>query len=111
MWDERYSQPGFAYGTEPNEFLAAAAGRIPVGPVLSLGEGEGRVAELGGGEDEVFGVAGGLEEGEGAVRAELDVVLGLGHARFSSCFRLFSTFDLPHSLPDPGRARWGAIPA
>ena len=44
MWDERYSQPGFAYGTEPNEFLAASAGRIPVGPVLSLGEGEGRNA-------------------------------------------------------------------
>jgi SAM-dependent methyltransferase len=44
MWDERYSQSGFAYGTEPNEFLAAHAGRIPVGPVLSLGEGEGRNA-------------------------------------------------------------------
>jgi SAM-dependent methyltransferase len=44
MWDERYSQPGFAYGTGPNEFLVAAAGRIPVGPVLSLGEGEGRNA-------------------------------------------------------------------
>jgi SAM-dependent methyltransferase len=44
MWDERYSQPGFAYGTEPNEFLAANAGRIPVGPALSLGEGEGRNA-------------------------------------------------------------------
>lgn len=44
MWDERYSQPGFAYGTEPNEFLTSAAGRIPVGPVLSLGEGEGRNA-------------------------------------------------------------------
>lgn len=44
MWDERYSQPGFAYGTEPNEFLAAVAGRIPIGRVLSLGEGEGRNA-------------------------------------------------------------------
>lgn len=44
MWNERYSQPGFAYGTEPNEFLASAAGRIPVGSVLSLGEGEGRNA-------------------------------------------------------------------
>ena len=44
MWDERYSQPDFVYGTEPNEFLVAAAGRIPVGPVLSLGEGEGRNA-------------------------------------------------------------------
>ena len=44
MWDERYSQPGFAYGTEPNEFLAAVAWQVPVGPVLSLGEGEGRNA-------------------------------------------------------------------
>lgn len=44
MWDERYSLPGFAYGTEPNEFLAAVAAQIPVGPVLSLGEGEGRNA-------------------------------------------------------------------
>lgn len=44
MWNERYSQPGYVYGTEPNEFLADVAGRIPVGPVLSLGEGEGRNA-------------------------------------------------------------------
>jgi SAM-dependent methyltransferase len=44
MWDERYSQPGFVYGTEPNEFLASVAARIPIGPVLSLGEGEGRNA-------------------------------------------------------------------
>jgi SAM-dependent methyltransferase len=44
MWNERYSQPGFVYGTEPNEFLAAVAGQIPLGPVLSLGEGEGRNA-------------------------------------------------------------------
>lgn len=44
MWDERYAQPGFAYGTEPNEFLVAAAVGIPIGPVLSLGEGEGRNA-------------------------------------------------------------------
>jgi SAM-dependent methyltransferase len=44
MWDERYAQPGYAYGTEPNEFLAVAAARIPAGPVLSLGEGEGRNA-------------------------------------------------------------------
>jgi len=44
MWDARYSQPDFACGTAPNEFLVAAAGRIPPGPVLSLGEGEGRNA-------------------------------------------------------------------
>src|SRR5262245_35174162 len=43
-WDERYSAPGFAYGTEPNDFLASVAGRLPPGPVLTLGESEGRNA-------------------------------------------------------------------
>src|SRR3954469_22360856 len=43
-WDERYSGPEFAYGTEPNDFLAAVADRIPPGPVLMLAEGEGRNA-------------------------------------------------------------------
>jgi len=44
MWDERYAEPGFVYGEDPNEFLASVAGRIPPGPVLCLGEGEGRNA-------------------------------------------------------------------
>jgi len=44
MWDKRFSEPGFAYGTEPNEFLATVADRIPMGRVLSLAEGEGRNA-------------------------------------------------------------------
>ncbi len=44
FWNERYATPGFAYGTEPNDFLAAVADRIPVGPVLCLAEGEGRNA-------------------------------------------------------------------
>ncbi|RII28868.1 MAG: SAM-dependent methyltransferase [Geobacter sp.] len=43
-WDERYSEPGFAYGTAPNEFLLSVADRIPKGKVLSLAEGEGRNA-------------------------------------------------------------------
>ena len=43
-WDERYAVPGFAYGTLPNDFLASVADRIPPGPVLTLGEGEGRNA-------------------------------------------------------------------
>lgn len=43
-WNERYAQPGFAYGSQPNEFLATVASRIPAGPVLTLGEGEGRNA-------------------------------------------------------------------
>jgi SAM-dependent methyltransferase len=50
IWDERYSQPGFAYGDEPNEFLVSAAGNIPAGGrVLCLGEGEGRNAVFLGG--------------------------------------------------------------
>lgn len=44
MWDERFSEPGFAYGTEPNDFLVEVCARIPRGPVLCLGEGEGRNA-------------------------------------------------------------------
>lgn len=44
MWDRRYSEPGFAYGTKENTFLASVAHFIPEGPVLCLGEGEGRNA-------------------------------------------------------------------
>jgi SAM-dependent methyltransferase len=43
-WDARFSEPGYAYGKEANCFLAEVADRIPSGPVLSLGEGEGRNA-------------------------------------------------------------------
>ena len=43
-WDERYSEPGYAYGTAPNEFLVSVAKRLPRGKVLSLAEGEGRNA-------------------------------------------------------------------
>ena len=44
QWDERYAEPEFAYGTEPNGFLAAVACQIPPGPVLCLAEGQGRNA-------------------------------------------------------------------
>lgn len=44
MWDERYSSDDYAYGTEPNAFLAARASRLPRGHMLCLGEGEGRNA-------------------------------------------------------------------
>lgn len=43
-WDARFGEPGFAYGTAPNDFLVEAVALIPPGPVLSLGEGEGRNA-------------------------------------------------------------------
>ena len=42
-WDQRYSEPGFAYGTEPNDFLVASLQNLPqAGSVLCLAEGEGR---------------------------------------------------------------------
>jgi SAM-dependent methyltransferase len=44
MWDDRYSEPGYAYGSEPNDFLVSVVERIPPGPVLCLAEGEGRNA-------------------------------------------------------------------
>ena len=44
FWDTRYSEPGFVYGTEPNEFLVIAAKYMPKGRVLCLAEGEGRNA-------------------------------------------------------------------
>lgn len=43
IWNERYTSDDFAYGTEPNSFLASNA-KILTGPVLSLAEGEGRNA-------------------------------------------------------------------
>ena len=50
-WDERYAVEGWAFGTDPNDFLRQEAHRIPPGRVLCLGEGEGRnavhLAELG----------------------------------------------------------------
>lgn len=51
MWDERYSDKDYVYGTSPNSFLASVIDRIHCnhthahrGKVLSLGEGEGRNA-------------------------------------------------------------------
>ena len=45
MWDQRYGEAGFAYGSEPNDFLVAEAARFaPGGRILCLAEGEGRNA-------------------------------------------------------------------
>lgn len=43
-WDERYAGDDYAYGTEPNAFLASVSSWIPRGRVLCLAEGEGRNA-------------------------------------------------------------------
>lgn len=44
MWEARYGAPDYLYGTEPNDFLATEAHRLPQGEVLCLAEGEGRNA-------------------------------------------------------------------
>lgn len=43
MWDERYAEQGYVYGTDPNSFLREQV-RTLYGPVLSIAEGEGRNA-------------------------------------------------------------------
>lgn len=74
MWDERYSSPEYAYGTEPNLFLRAHAQRIPKGNVLSLAEGEGRnavyLAQLGYQVTAVDGSAVGLAKGQRLAQAK-----------------------------------------
>lgn len=43
FWEQRYSEKGWAYGTEPNVFLTSQAARLKTGmKVLVTGDGEGR---------------------------------------------------------------------
>lgn len=44
MWDERYSATEYAYGKQPNAFLATHYKTMSQGKVLCIGEGEGRNA-------------------------------------------------------------------
>ncbi|GIU19081.1 hypothetical protein TUM4261_40670 [Shewanella sp. c952] len=44
MWDQRYRDSEYAYGTQVNDFLKDNYSVIPKGRVLSLGEGEERGA-------------------------------------------------------------------
>ena len=46
FWDSRYaSEPGYVFGTEPNDFLRSVVNRFrPGGRVLCVAEGEGRNA-------------------------------------------------------------------
>ncbi len=85
-WDERYSEPGFVYGTDANEFLVSVVNQIPQGKILSLAEGEGRnavyLASLG---YEVVGVDG-SEVGLGKAQAlavERGVAITTVHADLS----------------------------
>lgn len=97
FWNARYSLPGFAYGTEPNDLVRAVAARLQ-SPVLSLGEGEGRngvfLAQQGLDVTAVDLSPAGLEKAS-ALAAERKVSL---HTQVAD----LADFDL-------GRERWGAI--
>lgn len=43
-WDARYADEGWAFGTEPNDFLREQGHQLPPGRVLCLAEGQGRNA-------------------------------------------------------------------
>lgn len=43
FWEQRYSEPGYVYGTEPNAFLVAQRHRLMPGmKALAVADGEGR---------------------------------------------------------------------
>ena len=42
MWDTKYGEESYFYGTQPNDFLKENVGKIPKGRVLCLADGEGR---------------------------------------------------------------------
>ncbi|MCU0354067.1 MAG: class I SAM-dependent methyltransferase [Cytophagales bacterium] len=44
FWNDRYGQTAFAYGTEPNLFLATQLSKLKPGRILFPAEGEGRNA-------------------------------------------------------------------
>lgn len=44
LWNERYAENTFVYGTNPNEFFKLQLDALPNGKLLLFGEGEGRNA-------------------------------------------------------------------
>lgn len=44
FWDQRYGEPGYAYGKEPNQFLKNSLSKLKPGKLLLPAEGEGRNA-------------------------------------------------------------------
>jgi hypothetical protein len=98
-WNQRYEEDGYAYGTQPNDFLREQAHRLQ-GPVLSLAEGEGR--------NGVFLAGKGLAvTGIDSSDVGLRKARALAHARGVSLETVVA--DLGHH--DLGQARYGAVVA
>lgn len=97
-FDDRYAEPGWAYGAEPNDFLREMAPRLPPGPVLCLGEGQGRnavhLAQLG---HEVTAVD---LSGVGLARAQ--ALAGMRGVRLTTVQADLATFEM-------GCEKWSGI--
>ncbi|MHC5067939.1 MAG: methyltransferase domain-containing protein, partial [Planctomycetota bacterium] len=83
FWNTRYAKAEYCFGTAANPFVVEIADRIPPGPVLCLGEGEGRnavwLAEQGFQVTAVDVAEAGLAKAE-ALAAERGVALTTIHA-------------------------------
>ncbi|MDH5377544.1 MAG: class I SAM-dependent methyltransferase [Gammaproteobacteria bacterium] len=83
MWDERYSESHYIYGTSPNDFLKEHLSELPKGKVLCLADGEGRnsvfLAENGFEVTAVDSSSVGLEKGK-KLAQERGVVINHIHA-------------------------------
>ena len=101
MWDEKYRNSQFVYGTSPNDFLRENVHHfVPEGKILCIAEGEGRnavwLAELG------FNVT--------AVDAsEIGLAKGRSLARSRGVTIHWVQADLQHY--DPGKQIWDGVVA
>ncbi len=106
-WDERYSEPGFVYGTDANEFLVSVVNQIPRGKILSLAEGEGRnavyLASLGYDVTGVDGSEVGLHKAQ-ALAVERGVAITTIHADLSH-------FEIGHEQWDGIIASYCHVPS
>jgi SAM-dependent methyltransferase len=98
IWDARYAEPELTYGAEPNDFLREMAPRLPPGPVLGLGEGQGRNAVH----------LAGLGH---SVTAVDQSAVGLARARELAASRGISIHTVTADLADydPGPGPWSGI--
>lgn len=101
MWDEKYRNSQFVYGTSPNDFLRENVHHfVPGGKILCIAEGEGRnavwLAELGFNVTAVDASKIGLEKGR-----------ALAKSRGVSVHWIHT--DLQHY--DPGKQIWDGVVA
>lgn len=99
MWDERYSESGFAYGSAPNDFIREQAGALrPGSRIVCMASGEGRnavfLASLGHDVTAVDLSSVGLEKTR-ALAAEHDVDVTTVHADLAAF--------------DPGQDEWDGV--